>query len=56
MFERAIQLSLSARKMKFFFKRYVDFELEWGTSATVEAVREKAEVFVDREHTSSSVL
>ena len=49
-FERAIQLSLSARKMKFFFKRYLDFEQEWGTAATVQAVRGKAEEFVDREH------
>ena len=50
-FERAIQQSLSARKMKFFFKRYLDFEQEWGTEATVEAVRKKAEEFVDREST-----
>lgn len=55
-FERAIQLSLSARKMKFFFKRYLDFELECGTPATVEAVREKAEEFVDRERTESGIL
>ena len=50
-FERAIQQSLSARKMKFFFKRYLDFEQEWGTEATVEAVRKKAEEFVEREST-----
>ena len=49
-FERAIHLSLSARKMKFFFKRYLDFEQEWGSAATVEAVRKKAEEFVDQEH------
>ena len=37
--------------MKFFFKRYLDFEQEWGTEATVEAVRKKAEEFVEREST-----
>ena len=48
LFERAIQLKLSAKKMKFFFNRYLDFEKNYGTVATVEAVREKAGEFVDR--------
>jgi rRNA biogenesis protein RRP5 len=48
LFERAIQLHLSAKKMKFFFNRYLDFERHHGTVASVAAVREKAGEFVDR--------
>jgi len=41
-FERIITLKLSTKKMKFFFKRYLEFEKEHGTSQTVNHVKEKA--------------
>lgn len=47
LFERAITMQLSAKKMKFFFKRYLEFEKEHGTEATVERVMKKAEEFVE---------
>lgn len=45
--ERAIHLKASAKKIKFLFKRFLDFEKQHGTPAGVEAVKEKARVFVE---------
>ena len=42
LFERAIHLKLSNKRMKFFFKRYLTFEEQYGNEATVLAVKEKA--------------
>lgn len=47
LFERAIHLKLSAKKMKFIFKRYVEFEKVHGTNAHVESIREKARTYVE---------
>ena len=47
LFERAIHLKISAKKMKFVFKRYVEFEKAHGTNAHVESVREKARTYVE---------
>ena len=40
-------MKLSSKKMKFVFKRYLEFERKHGTSATVEAVKDKAKAFVE---------
>ena len=47
LFERVIHLSLSAKKMKFFFKRYLDFEKKCGTEAEVAEVKRKAVEYVE---------
>lgn len=46
LFERAIHLKLSGKRMKFFFKRYLTFEEQYGNDATVMAVKEKALAYV----------
>ena len=46
LFERAIHLKLSSKRMKFFFKRYLTFEEQYGNEATVLAVKEKALSYV----------
>eukprot|EP00731_Ephydatia_muelleri_P020460 Em0013g187a len=46
-FERAIHLKISAKKMRFIFKRYVEFEKAHGTGAHVESIREKARTYVE---------
>ena len=46
-FERAIHLKISAKKMKFIFKRYLEFERQHGSPAGVESVKEKAEAYVE---------
>lgn len=46
-FERVIHLSLPAKKMKFFFKRYLDYEKKYGTAETVLAVKAAALQYVE---------
>jgi rRNA biogenesis protein RRP5 len=45
-YERSIVLPLSSKKMKFFFKRYLEFEQTHGDAETQEHVREKAREYV----------
>ena len=47
LFERVIHLSVSAQKMKFLFKRYLEFEEKFGTAANVEEVKMKAREYVE---------
>lgn len=47
LFERVINLKQSAKKMKFFYKKYLDFEKEYGDSETVENVKKKALEYVE---------
>eukprot|EP00742_Colponemidia_sp_Colp-10_P002144 GILJ01002291.1.p1 GENE.GILJ01002291.1~~GILJ01002291.1.p1 ORF type:complete len:1257 (+),score=280.24 GILJ01002291.1:184-3954(+) len=47
LFERCISLRLSSKKMKFFFKRYLEFEKEVGTEETIEHVKQKAREYVE---------
>jgi rRNA biogenesis protein RRP5 len=47
LFERAIHLNSSTKKMKFFFKKYLDFEMKNGTEATVQHVRDAAKAYVE---------
>ncbi len=46
-FERVIHLKLSTKKMKFFFKRYLDFEKACGNDQGVEHVKQAAIAFVE---------
>uniref|UniRef100_A0A8C6W9K4 Protein RRP5 homolog n=1 Tax=Nannospalax galili TaxID=1026970 RepID=A0A8C6W9K4_NANGA len=52
-FERVIHLSLAPKRMKFFFKRYLDYEKQHGTEQDVQAVKAKALEYVEAK---SSVL
>lgn len=47
LFDRVIHLSLSVKKIKFFFKRYLEYEKKHGTEQSVQAVKEKAMEFVE---------
>ncbi len=47
LYERATSLNLSTKKMKFFFKRFLDFEREHGTADQQEHVRAKARAYVE---------
>ncbi|XP_062988666.1 protein RRP5 homolog [Elgaria multicarinata webbii] len=46
-FERVIHLSLAAKKMKFLFKRNLEYEKKYGTAETVEAVKAAALEYVE---------
>ncbi|XP_015350226.1 protein RRP5 homolog isoform X1 [Marmota marmota marmota] len=46
-FERVIHLSLAPKRMKFFFKRYLDYEKQHGTEKDVQAVKAKALEYVE---------
>ena len=45
LFERVTHLHLPAKKMKFLFKRFLDFEKQHGTSSTVDHVKKRAMEF-----------
>ncbi|XP_061888969.1 protein RRP5 homolog isoform X2 [Entelurus aequoreus] len=47
LFDRVIHLSVSAKKIKLFFKRYLEYEKKHGTPQSVEAVKKKAVAFVE---------
>lgn len=42
-----IHLSLSVKKIKFFFKRYLEYEKKHGTPESIQEVKEKAMEFVE---------
>ena len=46
-FERVIHINLSSKKMKLFFKRYLDFERKYGDAFSVENVKTKAMEYVE---------
>ncbi|MEQ2187506.1 hypothetical protein GOODEAATRI_005369, partial [Goodea atripinnis] len=46
-FDRVIHLSVSVKKIKFFFKRYLEYEKKHGTPQSVQAVKAKAIEFVE---------
>ncbi|XP_056385651.1 protein RRP5 homolog isoform X2 [Hyla sarda] len=46
-FERVIHLSLAPKKIKFFFKRYLEYEKKHGNEKTVQTVKEKALNYVE---------
>uniref|UniRef100_UPI00398EE491 protein RRP5 homolog isoform X2 n=1 Tax=Pristiophorus japonicus TaxID=55135 RepID=UPI00398EE491 len=47
LFERVVHLKLAPKKMKFFFKRYLDYEKKHGSAESVQAVKEKALEYVE---------
>ncbi|KAM9817961.1 protein RRP5 homolog isoform 2-T5 [Syngnathus typhle] len=47
LFDRVIHLSVSVKKIKFFFKRYMEYEKKHGTPQSIQAVKEKAVEFVE---------
>ncbi|XP_033098849.1 protein RRP5 homolog [Anneissia japonica] len=53
LFERVISLELQPKKIKFFFKRYLDYEKKFGDEGRVKAVKAKAVGYVEKK---SSVL
>ena len=40
-------MNLSSKKIKFFFKRYLDFEKQFGDELTEERVKTKAMQYVE---------
>ncbi|TPX58764.1 hypothetical protein SpCBS45565_g07918 [Spizellomyces sp. 'palustris'] len=48
LFERVINLKVSSKKMKFFFKKYLDYEKKHGTPESVEHVKQAAVAYVER--------
>ena len=47
LYNRVISQKMSAKKMKFFFKKYLQFEEKHGTPAQVAEVRRKALEYVE---------
>ena len=47
LFERATHLQLPPKKMKFLFKRYLEYERRAGIAATVEHVKRRALEYVE---------
>ncbi|XP_068581648.1 protein RRP5 homolog isoform X2 [Cebidichthys violaceus] len=54
LFDRVIHLSVSVKKIKFFFKRYLEYEKKHGTPQSIQAVKEKAMEFVEAKGTEAS--
>ena len=50
--DRMIGLKLPIKKMKFFFKRYIDFETAHGDATTLNSIREKAQKYLSSEQES----
>jgi len=49
--ERCCTMKLKAAKMRFFFKKWLDFEKKWGDAESQELVRSKAREFVEAQAT-----
>lgn len=47
LFDRVVHLSVSVKKIKFFFKRYLDYEKKHGTPESIQAVKQKAMEYVE---------
>ncbi|CAL8388333.1 unnamed protein product [Arctogadus glacialis] len=54
LFDRVIHLSVPVKKVKFFFKRYLDYEKKHGTAESVQTVKEKALEFVEAKGTQAA--
>lgn len=54
LFDRVIHLSISVKKIKFFFKRYLEYEKKHGTPQSIQAVKEKAIEFVEAKGTEAA--
>jgi rRNA biogenesis protein RRP5 len=47
LYERVCHLSLSLKKMKYVFKRYLQFEQKYGDRASAQRVKEEAKAFLE---------
>ncbi|KAF7689557.1 hypothetical protein HF521_012910 [Silurus meridionalis] len=47
LFDRVVHLSVSVKKVKFFFKRYLDYEKKHGTPESIQTVKQKAQEYVE---------
>ncbi|XP_044047429.1 protein RRP5 homolog isoform X2 [Siniperca chuatsi] len=54
LFDRVIHLSVSVKKIKFFFKRYLEYEKKHGTPQSIQSVKEKAMEFVEAKGTEAA--
>ncbi|CAK6962864.1 protein RRP5 homolog [Scomber scombrus] len=54
LFDRVIHLSVSVKKIKFFFKRYLEYEKKHGSPQSIQAVKEKAMEFVEAKGTEAA--
>nr|XP_020451870.1 protein RRP5 homolog [Monopterus albus] len=54
LFDRVIYLSVSVKKIKFFFKRYLEYEKKHGTPQSIQAVKDKAMEFVEAKGTEAA--
>ncbi|KAI3352853.1 hypothetical protein L3Q82_019426 [Scortum barcoo] len=54
LFDRVIHLSVSVKKIKFFFKRYLEYEKKHGTPQSIQTVKEKAIEFVETKGTDAA--
>lgn len=48
LFERVINMKFSSKKMKFFFKKYLDFEKMYGDEVGIENVKTAAQAYVQK--------
>ena len=46
-FDRVVTLAISSKKIKSFFKRFVDFETKHGSESSVSAVRQKTLNYIE---------
>ncbi|XP_067114996.1 protein RRP5 homolog isoform X2 [Osmerus mordax] len=54
LFDRVIHLSVAVKRIKFFFKRYLEYEKKNGTPESVQAVKEKALEYVENKATEAA--
>lgn len=54
LFDRVVHLSVSVKKIKFFFKRYLDYEKKHGTPESIQAVKQKAMEYVESKGTDAA--
>uniref|UniRef100_UPI003AB019B0 protein RRP5 homolog isoform X1 n=1 Tax=Centroberyx gerrardi TaxID=166262 RepID=UPI003AB019B0 len=54
LFDRVIHLSVAVKKIKFFFKRYLEYEKKHGTPESIQAVKDKALEFVEAKGTEAA--
>ncbi|CAL8332402.1 unnamed protein product [Merluccius merluccius] len=54
LFDRVIHLSVAVKKVKFFFKRYLEYEKKHGTADSIQTVKEKALEFVEAKGTKAA--
>ncbi len=48
LFERATSMQIPPKKIKFLFKRHLEYETKNGTAATVKKVKETARAYVEQ--------